>query len=153
MATLPGIHDHKYRRHIQQRGQKTLEKAQYDQTCSILRYRTTAVGNPAVGIAPTVATCIPALTAILCSVSELGELLAEVREGQQITAIEHDERNFAFLEIPATTTPAVAVNTLLLSDFILFGGFKWRIRRLGNDDGANTGTKISWCVASMWRRG
>ena len=149
MSVTPGIGGSGYKRHLQRRAQRTLEVAQYDQLASILRYAVADPGNPAVGIAPTMIASTPALVDLRCSVSEIGD--GEAVDRQELIAVEHGLLRFAFLDVPATSSPSVAANTLLLSDFISFAGQRYHVRQCGNEAATNQ-SEISWCVADHWVR-
>ena len=149
MSVTPGIGGSAYKRHLQRRAQRTLEVAQYDQIASILRYVVVDPGDPAVGIAPTMIASTPALVDLRCSVSEIGD--GEASDRQELIAVEHGPLRFSFLDVPATSSPVVAANTLLLSDFILFAGQLYHVRQCGNEAAANQ-SEISWCVADLWVR-
>ena len=147
---IPGLGSQALKTHLQRRAQRTLEEAQYDQVATVLRYRVTVAGSPEIGIAPTVAEALPVdvLENLACSVSEIGQEEGRERE-PGLTAIWANPLRFAFRDIPATPDPVVAAGRLLLSDFLLYAGEKYRIHQVGGSDPSS----IAWCVASLWQRG
>ena len=149
VSVVPGVGQHFYREHILRRAQKGIEKAIADQTATILRYTETG-GTPSAGIAPTATRSTPTLADLPCSVSELGEVQDELR-GLLLAPIQEDQRTFSFMDVPATTSPVVAAYTVLITDFILFEGNKYRPYPGSVINDPNT--KISVIVANLWVRG
>jgi len=116
----PGVQSSAYLRHAIRRVFETCHHAQNDPTASILRY-TTSGGDPFKSVAPA-AVLVAGLAALRVVVDRPGFFEGRSRAPTGIQ-IEEGDREFWFLDIPATT--GVPANRVQATDRILFQSEEW----------------------------
>lgn len=115
------LHTHAYARKVLREGWRTLHVYENYPTCSIVRVAQ-AGGKPSAGVAPT-ATPAAGLSGLSVVVNVPGRYRSG-SSGPTGVQLEGDDREFWFLDLPATT--GVAANTLQATDVIVFEGRRWR---------------------------